>query len=147
MTDINIKFAFAVNHSDVFEAKHFGDADKYLMYEYADDDLKFVSEQINTVKTLDEEPHHGSGKKGNAIINLLKENEVKVLVSRQFGKNIKMVNQHFIPVIISSDTVENTLAVLIKHIKWIIDELKNKSTGYKLFTIRKGILKTIINNG
>ena len=29
---MNIKFAFAAGNSGTFEAKHFGDADKYLIY-------------------------------------------------------------------------------------------------------------------
>lgn len=29
---MNLKFAFAVNKANRFEKKHFGDADKYLIY-------------------------------------------------------------------------------------------------------------------
>ena len=64
---------------------------------------------------------------GDAIIKLLKGKDVNVLVSMQFGKNIKMVNEYFIPVIIYSETPEDTVNILNKHLHWIKDEWgKNK---------------------
>jgi hypothetical protein len=65
-------------------------------------------------------------------------------VSRQFGKNIQTVNKLFIPVIVNSETTDEVVSILKKHIRWIEDELTNKTLEYKLFTIRNGILKTII---
>ena len=31
---MNLRFAFAVNNDNLFQKKHFGDADKYLIYRY-----------------------------------------------------------------------------------------------------------------
>ena len=90
---------------------------------------------------MDEVQEHGSKKKGNAIIAFLKENDVSVLVSKQFGRNIKMVNQHFIPVIIAEDEPKNAVKVLQKHMNWFKDELQNRKTNYMLFHIKNGILK------
>lgn len=144
MIDNNIRFAFAVNDTNNFELKHFGDATKYLIYEFINGNFKLILEEINTLKSVDEESNHGSTKKGNSIINLLKKNNVKILVSRRFGQNIKMVNQHFIPVIIYNNNLPDVLSVLVKNIKWIIDELNNEVNSYKLFSIDKGILKSSI---
>ena len=80
------------------------------------------------------------------IIEFLKKKEVHVLVSRQFGKNIKMINAHFIPVIISSEKPDEVIQVLTRHIHWIKDELNNFSSGYKLFTIKSGILKSSVED-
>ena len=142
---MNIKFAFAVNHSNVFEPKHFGDADKYVIYEYQNESLILSQEIENKYKNLDEEVEHGSKKKGQSIINMLKEHKVAILVSRQFGKNIRMINQHFIPVIIKEDSPETVLEILQKHINWIIDEISNKPKEYKLFTIKNSIMKSAIS--
>ena len=90
ITNMNLRFAFAVNENDQFEKKHFGDADKYLIFRQEDDKIVFLSEEINRFKMMDEEVEHGSKRKGNAIIEFLKKKEVNVLVSRQFGKNIKL---------------------------------------------------------
>lgn len=140
----NITFAFAVSHSNTFETSHFGDADKYLIFEWNGEEIDYKSEVVNDFKSFDEVQEHGSKKKGNAIIDLLQKNNVQVLVSKQFGRNIKMVNQFFIPVIIDKETPDAVLSVLSNRITWIEDELQNTKNGFNLFTIRKGVLKTVI---
>ncbi len=139
---MNIGFALAVSNSNQFEARHFGDADKYLIYHLEDGQMVRSSEELNLFKTLDEEHEHGSRKKGNAIIEHLKKLKVNALVSRQFGKNIRMVNQHFIPIKITKESPDEVIAVLNENLHWIQDELENASSGYRLFTISSGILKT-----
>ena len=141
---MNLKFALAVNNDNQFEKKHFGDADKYLIYQQESDNIVFLSEEINQFKTLDEKVEHGSKRKGNAIIDLLKSKEVNVLVSRQFGKNIKLVNEYFIPVVVSSEQHDEVIHILTKRIYWIMDEWKNSKSNFKLFTLKSGILKSSI---
>ena len=138
---MNLCFAFAVSENNQFEKKHFGDADKYLIYEQDGDGIKLFSEEINIFKTFDEEVEHGSKKKGGAIIQFLKAKNVNVLVSRQFGRNINMINNHFIPVKISVDRPDEVLDVLVKNLHWIEDELDNDTNEYKMFIIKSGILK------
>ena len=146
MNNKSIRFAFAVNRLNGFEPEHFGNADKYLIFKWEHNELVFLKEEINTFKNHDETQEHGLKEKGRAIIDLLQNLNVKVLVSRQFGKNIQMVNRHFIPVIVFSDTVEDVEPILKKHIKWIEDELNNQPGEFKLFTIKNGILKTVIRD-
>jgi len=138
---MNLCFAFAVSENNQFEKKHFGDAGKYLIYKQDGDKIKLFSEEINKFKSLDEEVEHGSKKKGEAIIQFLKGKNVNVLVSRQFGKNINRVNNHFIPIKISAEQPDEVLKILGKHSHWITDELDNKANGFKLFIIKSGILK------
>jgi predicted Fe-Mo cluster-binding NifX family protein len=145
MNKKTIRFALAVDHVGYFQSQHFGDADKYLIYEWQNTELEFVKEEINPYKTFDEEKEHGSKRKGGAIVSLLKSMDVNVLVSTQFGKNIKLVNLHFIPVIIYSEkTADEVLPLLKKHLKWIEDEFINNPQEYKLFRLKNGVLKTII---
>jgi len=141
---MEILLAFAANLSNNFESIHFGDANKYLIYKYTDSEFIFLKEEINHFKNSDENKTHGSQKKGRVIIEFLKGIGVQVLVSKQFGKNIKMVNRHFIPVIINTEKPDDVIPMLKKHMKWIEDELKNRPEEYKLFTITNGVLKTII---
>jgi predicted Fe-Mo cluster-binding NifX family protein len=140
----SIRFAYAVNLANRFEVNHFGDADKYLIYEWTDGELIFIKEETNSFKNFDDVQLSGLSIKGMACINLLEKDGVNVLVSRQFGKNIQTVNKLFIPVIVNSETTDEVVSILKKHIRWIEDELTNKTLEYKLFTIRNGILKTII---
>ncbi|MEA1878830.1 MAG: NifB/NifX family molybdenum-iron cluster-binding protein [Bacteroidota bacterium] len=141
---MELKFAFAVNTANRFNKNHFGDADKYLLYEVESNELKLVAEEINIFKQFDEVQEHGSKKKGNAIIEFLNDKSVNVIVSMQFGKNIKMVNQHFIPIILYEESPEQAIEIINKHLHWIYDELRNKKTNYNLFTIKFGVLKSKI---
>ncbi len=144
-TDKNLRFAFAVNDDRQFEKRHFGDADQYLIYEYHDDGMHFIAAEKNTFRNLDEEQEHGSKRKGKAIIDFLKSKGVNVLVSMQFGRNIKLVNQHFIPVIISAETPDEVLNILQHHIRWIEEEWERKRANHMLFIIKAGILKTAVD--
>lgn len=141
MKEPSIRFAIAVNHSNNFELKHFGEAYKYLIYELTDGEFKLIVEQQNEFKSINDETNHGSKEKGSSIIKLLKGNKVRVLVSRQFGRNMKMINRHFVPVVVHNDNLSQTRSVLIKNRKWIEDELDSRMNGYKLFAIDKGVLK------
>ncbi len=142
---MDLIFALAVNTDNRFQKTHFGDADKYLLYQVKSNELKLLSEEINIFKQLDEVHEHGSKKKGNAIIQFLKEKKVNVIVSMQFGRNIKMVNQHFVPIIIYQDDPADVIEIVNKHLHWINDEWQNKKTDYNLFTIKFGVLKSKID--
>lgn len=143
---MNLRFAFAVNNDNQFERKHFGDADKYMIYQQYNDKMVLVSEEPNSFKLLDEEIEHGSKRKGKAIIDFLKEKNVNILVSQQFGKNIKLINEHFIPVIISSEKPDEVIRILTRHLHWIRDEWEHNKSNFKLFTIKSGILKSSIES-
>lgn len=141
MSHLKIIFAFAVNKANQFVKQHFGDVDKYLIYEYSNSKFSLISHQINNFKNLDEKHIHGSREKGNSIIKLLKKNKVQVLVSPQFGLNIKMINEHFIPVALHNCKTENAFEILLANMKWIIDELEINPPEYRLFSINTGIAK------
>jgi predicted Fe-Mo cluster-binding NifX family protein len=142
--DKPIRFAFAVNLANVFEPKHFGDADKYLIYEWVKHEFILLNEEVNLFKNLYEGQGHGLQEKGRAIIDFLRSLNITVLVSKQFGKNIQMVNRHFIPVIVSEDIPEKTLDIPARHMKWIEDEINNRPDEFKLFIIKNGVLKKSI---
>lgn len=138
---MKILFAFALNNEGVFENKHFGEAEKYSIYWSDNSEIKLKETILNPHKTMDEGQEHGLKNKGTAIISLLKEKNVNVLVSKKFGKNIKMVNQHFIPVTISEEDPSQVTEILQNNIKWIKEELHNKKSDFMLFRIKTGVLK------
>jgi predicted Fe-Mo cluster-binding NifX family protein len=141
MNKNSIQFAFAVNHSGLFEPKHFSNAEKYLIYEWTDNDFKFIKEEINKFSDFDETILDGLSNKGMACVNVLEKSDVKILVSRQFGQNIHMVSKLFIPVIVNSETPDEVISILRKHIRWIENELNSNPDEFMLFSISKGILK------
>lgn len=138
-------FAFAVNKENKFKKKHFGDADKFLIYKQENNTIALESEEINVFKLMDEEHEHGSKKKGQAIIDFLQKKGVNVLVSMQFGKNIKLINKPFIPVKISEEHPDEIIEILAKHLHWIKDEWDKNKSNHKLFIINSGILKVSID--
>jgi len=141
---MGLKFAFALSSEGTFTKKHFGDSDQFLIYEVVDNTLVHKSSILNDFSSFDEGLEHGSKKKAKAIMDFLKEKDVGVMVSMQFGKNIKRINERFIPIIIYSENVQETIDAINKHMHWILDEWSEKQTDYKLFTIKSGILKSVI---
>jgi len=140
-----LRFAFAVNRANQFKKKHFGDAYKYLVYTLDAGKMILLSEEINEFRLIDEEIEHGSKRKGNSIIKFLKEKKVNVLVSTRFGKNIKLVNEYFIPVKVPLKDLQEIITILNKYLHWIEDEWINNTSDFKLFTISSGIMKTGVN--
>jgi predicted Fe-Mo cluster-binding NifX family protein len=145
MNNPPIRFACAVNHNGLFEAKHFGNADKYLIYEWNNNEFNFIREIPNSFNSFDDKKLNGLSTKNMACINLLEQSDVKILVSRQFGQSVQMINKLFIPVVVNSETPEEVVSILKKHIRWIEEELNGEKEEYKLFSINKGILKTKIS--
>ncbi len=141
---MNLKFAFAVHKNGNFQNDHFGEADKYLIYEEIEGSLVLISEEVNSHKNDDESHKHGLKKKGNAISSMLIDKRVNVLVAKQFGRNIKIVSKHFIPVLISSDEPKEAIETLGKYIYWLKEEWGKGKDQFNLFTMKSGILKSAV---
>jgi len=143
---MHLRFAFALNTKNQFEKDFFGNADKFMIYELVSGELEEVFELENECK---DETINSTGineQKAENITQILIANDVKVIVSKQFGKNIKLVNEYFIPIKIFSDKPDDAILAINNHIHWIEDELHNFSSEYKLFIIKSGILKIPIEN-
>ncbi len=137
-----IVFAFALNNENIFTKKYFGEADKFVFYEFSDGELKVREELTNPfISTLMEV---NINDKRDKIVSLLKSKDVSVLVSRQFSKNLRLVTDDFIPVLIEKENPEQVVEILNKNMKWIKDELKNRKSAHMLFRINTGVLKLAI---
>lgn len=139
----NISIAIAVNNEDELQNAHFGDAFKFLLYYFEDGKLIFKKELENQYRNFEEEKGnvHGSKMKGELIVELLEKEGVNVLVSKQFGKNIRLINCCFIPVMVGTESKEAAKTIIENHLNWIEEELQHKSKDYALFAIKKGIMK------
>jgi predicted Fe-Mo cluster-binding NifX family protein len=142
---MRLRFALAVDNDNQLGNNHFGDADRFLIYTMEDEKMILSSEEVNDFKLNDTELDKGSIPKGNAMINFLKEKKVHVLVSERFCHNVNLLSKHFIPVEIMREHLDEFMDHLCKHLHWIEDEWANHSTGFSLFTISTGILKTSID--
>jgi predicted Fe-Mo cluster-binding NifX family protein len=140
----NLRFALAVNKEHALESRHFGDADKYLLYDYREGKIHFHRELMNPVQELQDPVSHGSPEKARLLTSLFRDEEVDVLVSKKFGGNLHRINQYFIPVIISLDSPEGVLEILQKHIHWLTEERRRHAGSFQLFQINQGILKSSV---
>jgi predicted Fe-Mo cluster-binding NifX family protein len=135
-----LTFTIAVDHSDTIKPRHFGDADKFLIYEYNCEEIAFSYELANAYKTYDENHGHGSSKKGEAIVGYLKDHGVNILVSKQFGKNIKIVSQHFVPVLVSGDKPNQVIPTLQAHVDAIKAEWEKNTETYQHLNLKNKVL-------
>ncbi len=135
---MTIRFAFAVNHNDEFEERHFGDSEKFAIYEWDGKEFINIHESVNYFKDDEEDEHeHGDKKKGKQIVKHLSAKGVKVLVSKQFGRNIKIISQHFIPVITVAKNIDEVLSLLPDRIPAIMEDINNAPETHKLIDLRK----------
>ncbi|HKL31301.1 MAG TPA: NifB/NifX family molybdenum-iron cluster-binding protein [Tangfeifania sp.] len=139
-----MKCAFAVDHENNFLDQHFGEAQNFMIYSWENGKLIFREKLINPHRIVNEKNSHGIAQKGKDIIRLLEKKGVNILISKQFGPNLSLVNQHFIPVIISESQPYKVIEVLEKHMSWIEDEHCNKNGNYMLFRVKHGVLKSQI---
>ena len=134
---MTIRFAFAVNEKNEFEERHFGDSEKFVIYEWDGKEFINIHESVNSFKDDDEDEHqHGDKKKGQQIVRHLTEKGVKVLVSKQFGRNIKIISKPFIPVVTSAINIDKVLKILPGHITGIIKDIESDTENHKLIDLR-----------
>ena len=120
--------ACATNDGKSFVSCHFGDAEKYLIFDLDKRGYEFIGTISNT--TSEEDGVHADPKKAKGIVNLLKMNDVQVGVTKVFGPNIKRIVKHFLPVIVQEDNIEEGLRQLSKNfekIEGIIKEDKRNT--------------------
>lgn len=140
---MDLRFAFAVNNENQFDDCFFGEANKFLIYQVVSGKLELIDEIVNDYIS---ESNVNDNNRVGALIKHLIGNDIKAIVSKEFSKNLKFVNQYFIPIIISKESPEEVVKIINGHMHWIKDELNNLQSGYKLFTIKSGILKSKVED-
>ena len=99
--------------------RHFGDAERYDLYELKSDSVVFLRSIENTVP---EEKGHADPEKAQNVGGLLKPAGVQVLVSGQFGPNLKRVKKKFVPIIVRVFEIESALNLVREHFQEIITQ-------------------------
>lgn len=113
--------ACATDDGTAFIERHFGDAQKFDIYQLNEGGFELIGSVTNTAP---EERQHADPQKAAGIGKVLKEWKVNVLVSRQFGPNLKRVKKQFVPVIARVSTVEEGLKLVRGSIDRVLEELK-----------------------
>ncbi len=119
--------ACATNDGKCFVNTHFGDAERYNIYELSEKGCVFIKTLENNTEPEEE---HAAPKKAKGIVKLLKAHDVQIGVSKQFGPNIKRVSKHFLPVLISEDTISSVLTVLAARYGEIVSIMNDEEQGF-----------------
>ena len=125
--------ACATDNGKNFVDRHFGDANYYNIYKISEEGFEYVKKIENT---SEEEKVHADPKKAKGISGFLKNEDVKILLSKQFGANINRMKKKFVPVVVNTDRIEEGLARAIHNLDLIIDEW-NKGEERKHIVLRK----------
>lgn len=106
------KIAIALTKDLKLPEDHFGESEKFLIYAYHKSKLHSIKSIPNLHRNDDKNTDHGSPIKGNNIASLLKNEDVKVVVSRSFGKNIRIISKFFLPVLVQRNDIKTVTTIL-----------------------------------
>ncbi len=141
-TSQKMKIAIAVSHQNSIENQHFGDADKFLFYEAREGILGLIGEQANPFKNVHGNHGHGNGhrhgRKAVAVTRFFQEEGVEVLVSKQFGPNIREVCRHFVPVLVSVHDIDAAKAKVEDNLQSLAQELRGHPGQHNILRIMEG---------
>lgn len=116
-----MKIVFATDDGLLFMDRHFGDAEFYEVFEVSKDEFKH-HKRINNSTEEDDESLHGDPVKAKGVTALFKGEDIKVLVTKVFGPNIKRMKKKFVCVIINVDTIEKGKSIIQENIQKIEQE-------------------------
>ncbi|MGM0499323.1 MAG: NifB/NifX family molybdenum-iron cluster-binding protein [Bacillota bacterium] len=117
---MKLKVALATNDGKKFIDEHFGEADKYYIYEFDTYNYKYLkSIENNSIEDI----KHAAPKKAKSIIKILKKEGVQVVCNLAFGANINRVKKKLVPVITSKVYLNDGLEELIANYNQIIQLL------------------------
>ena len=119
--DKEIIIACATDNEEHFPDKHSGEATFFMIYKIDGIKAEFITRVENTSP---EERMHGDPQKAKGVVGLLKEKNVDVIVSKQYGKNLKRIKDKVVPVIIRTDKIEDGIGLCIENIDRLRNELK-----------------------
>ena len=134
-----LRAAFATDDGRTFTDGHFGDAKKYIIYRLAPGIAERIGEIDNTTEPETEEdhqPYHGDPKKAQGIGQLMKQNNIQVLVGKVFGPNIKRMNPKFVIVLMNDETIEQAALRLSQHFDLLVERW-NRGESRTHISLRK----------
>ncbi len=106
-----MKTAFASENGKSYIDKHFGDSDYYYIYEISSSEIKFIK-KISNISEEEDEDIHADPKKAKSVAKMLKAENVKVVVSKIYGPNIKRIRKNFVCVLMNDDDISDSIKTI-----------------------------------
>ena len=128
-----MKTAFATGDGKSFTNRHFGDNEYYYIYDISESESRFIKRINNTTVNIEEKVHADPGK-AMGVSGLLKKENVKVVVSKVYGPNIKRIRKNFVCVLMNN-TISDSINIIMENFNDISDEWE-KGEGRKHINLR-----------
>ena len=116
-----MKTAFATDNGKSYINRHFGDSDYYYIYEISDSETTFLKKISNTTEEDDEEIH-ADPKKAKGVTEMLKDENVKVVVSKIYGPNIKRIRKNFVCILMNDDDLSDSVKIVQQKFGIVLNE-------------------------
>ncbi|MDA3780632.1 MAG: hypothetical protein PF487_10505 [Bacteroidales bacterium] len=110
-----MKVAFATDNGEKYVDRHFGDANYYDVYMILESESKFIKRIDNTTEEDDEEIH-ADPKKAKGVMDLFKDEEIQIVVSKVFGPNIKRIKKKFVCILMNDDKIQESIKIIQENI-------------------------------
>ncbi|MGQ4894102.1 MAG: NifB/NifX family molybdenum-iron cluster-binding protein [Candidatus Njordarchaeia archaeon] len=126
-----IKVAFGLDEGGNLANKHYGDSDKFAIYEFSEDGTyRFIENRENKARDL-EEHQHGDPRKFQAVISQL--NDVDVIAGYWFGPNFVRIkkNSDKLPILTKTRSLKEAITKISKNFENIWQDLSEKRSKIK----------------
>lgn len=118
-----MKIAFASDNGKTYIDRHFGDSYYYFIYEISNSETTFIKKIDNTTEEDDEEIH-ADPKKAKNVTQMLKEENIEVVVSKIYGPNIKRIKKKFVCILMNDDDISDSIKTIQQKFDIILNEWK-----------------------
>lgn len=116
-----MKTAFATDNGKSFINRHFGDSEYYYIYEISASENTFIKKISNTTEE-DNEEIHADPKKAKGVAEMLKDENVKVVVSKIYGPNIKRIRKNFVCILMNDDDISESINTVQQKFDVVLNE-------------------------
>ena len=103
-----MKIAFASDNGKSFIDRHFGDSEHYYIYEMKASGIEFVKKIENTTEE-DNEEIHADPVKAKGVTEMLKSEDIKVVIAKIFGPNIKRIKKKFVCILMNDSDISESV--------------------------------------
>jgi predicted Fe-Mo cluster-binding NifX family protein len=103
-----MKIAFASDDGKSFIDRHFGDSEYYYIYEMKASGIEFIKKIDNTTEEDDEEIH-ADPVKAKGVTEMLKKEDIKVVIAKVFGPNIKRIRKKFVCILMNDTDISESV--------------------------------------